>query len=150
METAWAGRSRGACSCLLRIRTPASPLPSVQSSSSDPHPPPASEDSRVRDGPGGGRAGAGRPARKAASRGAGSADCVFSVSISLLSCPVRLRSRLLPSGWGSFLVLRSQSTQCAGPSPSDSSRIRGVAAPPRLPTEPQAVRSWQCLRSLLL
>lgn len=59
--------------------------------------------------------------------------CFLSVLAPVLSRP--LRPRLLPSGWGSFVVLRSQSTQCAGPSPSDSSRIRDVAAPPRLPTE---------------
>lgn len=54
--------------------------------------------------------------------------CCLSVLAPVLS---RRSHALFPSRLRSFLVLRSQSTQCAGPSPNgDSSRIRGVAAPP--------------------
>lgn len=81
------------CSCLLWIRTPASLLPSVQSSSSDPHPPPVSEDSRVRDGPGGCRAGVGRHTPKAASsRQPPQTMCFLSVLVPVLSCRGRASS----------------------------------------------------------
>lgn len=66
---------------------------------------------------------------RAASRRRPLQTAVFSVSIS--SCPVLSWPRPPPLVPGSVLVLRSQSTQGAGPGPSrGSSRIRGVAAPP--------------------
>lgn len=72
--------------------------------------------------------------------------CFLSVLAPVLSHPVAATP--LPLRLGVFVVFRSQSTQCAGPSPSDSSRIRGVAAPPKAADrEPLVVRSWQSVNA---
>lgn len=122
------------CSCLLRIRTPASPPPSVQSSSSDPHPPPASEDSRVRDGPGGGKAGAGRPAPKTVSRGAGSANRVFSVSISSCLVPSRRGHASSPQAGGLLWSSGARAPSVPAPAPRIAHGSVAWPLPPRLPT----------------
>lgn len=138
------------CSRLLRIHTPASLLPSVQSSSSDPHPPPTSEDSRVRDGPGGGRAGVGRHTPKtASSRQPPQTMCFPSVLAPVLSCPVAaapppLRLAVFPGPQG------PEHPVC-WPQP-----LRGLLKDPwrgrstRLPTEGDPGGSWQSVSPLRL